>query len=496
MRVLSFVWPVLASVLHQAVSFSDGQLQHRLHAHHHHHKHCPPVYHEWQTLPLPPPIPHFWNENLQPDYVPVKVETYPGPTKFPSSPDTIEDKSLMEPTIIGKDSIVSQEIFAEPNFYPYRSVSHDQPVMYRVRKKPKSKKRKKKPRPVSSMLFPTNVASTTPKYSINKIIVIDDSDNIPRFKDEPQLERPLIDEPKSVVHFKDPYVKPTEPLPAPYTFNTGKAVFENVPLKSIQDVHQRLNQTLLSKESKPEIQPIASKPATIPSLAEFLSKLPPTTNLTLAPNGNSTSSSHFTQSSDFFVKANKFAFQNSWNSHSSSTEAPKPEAVATTERLIPSDSGVNRHWHSTTLPPPPVYYFTSQRSVLPTPPPITASSTFITPKSSPAKQIDSEMNFAARKRGQHQHYYHHHHQESIANIPLNMTKVVSIIIGFCVSMMLLAGELSVLVRLAISKKTFSFTTHTLRYHSDCSAQGYRDGTLSKSGRDDRSSVSGSSKYEQ
>lgn len=429
---------------------------------------------------MPPPIPHFWKDNFEqplqhpefenhPDYIPIKLE-YPL-SQYHRNVDSLDDKGLVHlDHSISKDSslISSQELF-DPQLYPYRSIPDEHPVVYQVRKKTKSKKRKKKP--INSMIFPSGVEPTTPDYSINKIIVIEDSDAIAKYKDEqPQLERPIViepDEPASKLYsWNDnqlqPVLSPNQGTTQTYGQIPVNSIFGSVPIKSMQDIHYKLNQTLLTnpilrntsmEEIKPKTQyqesvrtimnPVEVKQpkpviSTMPSLIDFINKIPQNRNISLvsSPASNRTAAQQFTQSSDFFMKANKFAFQNSWNyltSTDSSTIKATTEAPTTVvdgkvgDRLISSDT-INRHWHSTTMPS--TYFFTSQRNVIPTP----SSTLHITTKSV-NKNIDNDVNYAARKRGQTQN-------DKIQNVPIDIAKVGSIIIGFCVSMMLLAGKVS------------------------------------------------------
>ena len=216
-----------------------------------------------------------------------------------------------------------------------------------------------------------------------------------------------------------------------------------------------------------------------PIIAELIEKLnsgnsagvPPTTTTTPLFKNNSTlensalASKHFTGSSGYFVKANRFQFQNSWTS----TEAP------------PTSS-------STTAVTPPVVYFTSQRNFAPTPAkttpqppsPSSTSTTIITSTPTPTTlavpatvRVITSPTSTTGVHSLHpphhhpQHHLHHHqsrpeimsarkhgsqsgsqngnqesssaHQLSAATT-VDMSQVASIIIGFCVAMMALAGK--------------------------------------------------------
>ena len=223
-----------------------------------------------------------------------------------------------------------------------------------------------------------------------------------------------------------------------------------------------------------------------PIIAELIEKLnsgnsagvPPTTTTTPLFKNNSTlensalASKHFTGSSGYFVKANRFQFQNSWTS----TEAPPPTQSTSSS--------------STSAVTPPVVYFTSQRNFAPTPakttpqPPSTSSTststTIITSTptpttlavpatvrviTSPSTTTGVHSLHPPNHHHPNHHHLHHHqsrpevmsarkhgsqsgngnqesssaHQLSAATT-VDMSQVASIIIGFCVAMMALAGK--------------------------------------------------------
>lgn len=233
------------------------------------------------------------------------------------------------------------------------------------------------------------------------------------------------------------------------------------PIKTIKDLHDQLNASLF--------QPTPETPSTItttmsPIIAELIEKLnsasknPPTTSSPSFTNdtlgSSALASKHFTGSSGYFVKANRFQFEKSWTS----TVAP------------PTSPGTP----STT---PPVVYFTSQRtnSYLQAPPPTKSPSSqtsSITPISStptsfavPAtvrvitspsvspgvhrpELMAARKHFGVNSGGNSGSYQlhqdstsarHEHHTLGAAST-VDTSKVASIIIGFCVAMMALAGK--------------------------------------------------------
>ncbi|KAH9391654.1 hypothetical protein TYRP_022672 [Tyrophagus putrescentiae] len=237
------------------------------------------------------------------------------------------------------------------------------------KKKSKKRKNKSKNKAVTKLTLNPYVATTADPnqfgnnnnspYSVNKIIVIEEDGAVgigppPGLVESSQIERPQLT--SEIQHQNQQNLKDTFQPVHRVHFPPPQNRPQNVQtIKTIKDLHDQLNVSLFQNQNQ---QQETQTTTMSPIIAELIEKLnsgnsagvPPTTTTTPLFKNNSTlensalASKHFTGSSGYFVKANRFQFQNSWTS----TEAP------------PTSS-------STTAVTPPVVYFTSQRNFAPTP---------------------------------------------------------------------------------------------------------------------------------
>ncbi|KAI2803857.1 hypothetical protein BLOT_007994 [Blomia tropicalis] len=313
-------------------------------------------------------------------------------------------------------------------------ITESPPILTKKRKKSKGKRKKKKSKiqlTTTNMELTSPTTPTTDTYSVNKIIVIEDDGSTHGGSSSIESSSESSKPNNGFVNLKDfhrPRI-PTMPTSAP-------------AIRTIGELHERLNQTLLNRPSTLPGQMDQSsminvgvdyESSTIPPiLAELIKRITAASTTTTMStitfpmvndsNHGLSTSKHVTGSSGYFSKSNRFQFENSWI-----------HTTSTTERPLVSTS--------------PTMYFTSQR-----PPSTTLSSSFssttTTTLNTPIKSNDQSIESQSMIR---KHYgletsssarhemTPHHHMTSSSTETVDISQIASIIIGFIISMMVLAG---------------------------------------------------------
>lgn len=293
-----------------------------------------------------------------------------------------------------------------------------------------------------------------PKHStVNKIIVIEESDPILSHPDRGQNDRqweqihnpnplistkmPVLDDNHQQLFYENHFHSHHHLVPEdPYRndYHLSRPLVNDKPILTIKQLHDQLNQ------SDPTIL--------------FGGVLPKDDrkNFTIqSSNGHSTMEKFGSQ--DFFVKSNNFSFQKDWNLESISSTTIEPRLMIneskrnqnrSKEQLVLSGS-VNRHWLTSTTPT--VFYFTSQRNTIytspltlsPTPMPTIRTTTSMAIQTNGIKK--SNQNYFDSRKGEYSMAKRKNSSENNQSLQSNgMNKISSFIMAFCLSLLLLCGS--------------------------------------------------------
>lgn len=324
----------------------------------------------------------------------------------------------------------------------------------------KRKKKKKKNRPKTTIATVDQPVTAQPNYSVNKIIVIEESDTV---KEVPVVKN---EENNTFVNIRD-FQSDRKAEVDKLSSEQMAKLLGTLPVATMREIHSRLNTTLLRNEhNKPSSPATTTSTTTTTTTASSTSPSeafrPMTTTSKVTTGGHFASAGEMKNTSDMFNQGNRFSFEKYWQQHrnepkTTSTTDGTARPTTTMSSMVLDEHGHlmtsshNRPWatshqqHLLPSPSPPTYYFTSQRPYY-YQPPIQVRPTMSRPGGEEIVTAASPPNiFSGMPSSSIEHVRDMSKLSSVASPALSMAKVGTIIFGFCLSMLVLAALILVVM---------------------------------------------------